>query len=523
MVTVVEEKKETLNEIEPSIEDELRKFLTFFVGDECFAFDMDILQEIIWVPQTVKVPLTPPSFVGLTNLRGSILPLIDIRRIFNMENTEIDEDTRAIIINIGFTTGIIVDKVDRVIEVMPDRIEDGHTLKSQSENIKEYLKGVIKYSDKDLIQLINIEALIKNEFSDIVFGQEQGNIDEIDKKSIMQGEDKENEDIEEKKIVSFFIQSQEFGFEIEDVKEIIKFPEDEIHKVPNADSTLLGMINYRDRILPLIDLGELVGLRSNLDPEQSKILVMEADFHDKTEPIGLAIDKIHEIIEVGSNLYPVPELISSTHSCKEIKAICQLDQGKRIISIFSIEEIIKHPDVEEALSSTEDLRTKEDRKEVETEEDTSDQEVQLVTFMLEDQEFGIVIDHIQEIILIPEEINVVPNTPDYIEGMINLRGAVLPVIDLRKRLHKRPLENRNDFQRILVITTGDTKTGLIVDSVTGVLSVEESKIEDAPDIVESSGGFIKKLINIEDQGRIVLIFDVKKLLGDGEFSSQNDD
>jgi purine-binding chemotaxis protein CheW len=88
-----------------------RQFVTFLVGQEVFAVDMAPVQEIIRMPDVVKLPLAPRTLDGLANLRGKVLPIISLRRIFGFDERGYDDSTRAIVIDLGQPLGFVVDRV----------------------------------------------------------------------------------------------------------------------------------------------------------------------------------------------------------------------------------------------------------------------------------------------------------------------------------------------------------------------------------------------------------------------------
>src|SRR5438105_12432626 len=104
-------------------------------------------------------------------------------------------------------------------------------------------------------------------------------------------------------------------------------------------------------------------------------------------------------------------------------------------------------------------------------------ESQLITFLLKDEEFGFDIMSVQEIIRLPKMAKV-PRTPEYVEGIANLRGVVLPIIDMRTRFGMERAEE-TDRTRVLVVDIGGVKTGLRVDRVQQVTRVLRSDV-DAP-------------------------------------------
>ncbi len=149
-----------------------------------------------------------------------------------------------------------------------------------------------------------------------------------------------------------------------------------------------------------------------------------------------------------------------------------------------------------------------------------EQVMQLVGFTIGKEQFGVDILMVQEIIR-STPITAVPNSPDFIEGVINLRGSIIPVIDLRKRLrlHKRKAEQKTDTW-ILIINVDERVTGFIVDSVTKVLKISANTIEPPPDIVVAGleTQYIRgvcdidnKLLILLDFSRILQLKEVRKL------------
>jgi purine-binding chemotaxis protein CheW len=137
--------------------------------------------------------------------------------------------------------------------------------------------------------------------------------------------------------------------------------------------------------------------------------------------------------------------------------------------------------------------------------------MQLVGFMIGKELFGVDILMVQEIIR-AAPITPVPNSPDFVEGVINLRGNILPVIDLRKRLNL--LTNEIDLEDtwILILDIENKVTGFIVDSVTEVLKIQEDSIEPPPDIIKA-GLESQYLRGVCDIGtNLLILLDFKRIL-----------
>ena len=143
---------------------EICQFVTFVVGEEIFAVDLAPVQEIIRVPDVVGVPMAPASLDGLANLRGKILPIISLRRIFGFEERPYDDSTRAVVIDLGQPLGFVVDRVASVVSVDRSQIESPGSIKSTVNT--ELLSGLLKdVGGHKMIMVLDFGRLIASQFS----------------------------------------------------------------------------------------------------------------------------------------------------------------------------------------------------------------------------------------------------------------------------------------------------------------------------------------------------------------------
>ncbi|WP_413701328.1 chemotaxis protein CheW [Psychromonas sp. KJ10-10] len=148
-------------------------------------------------------------------------------------------------------------------------------------------------------------------------------------------------------------------------------------------------------------------------------------------------------------------------------------------------------------------------------ENGSDDEVfQRVTFQLESETYGINVMQVQEILRY-SEIAAVPGAPDYVLGIINLRGNVVTVIDTRSRFGLMPADI-TDNSRIVIIEAEKQVIGILVDSVAEVVYLKKSEMEVAPHVgTEESSQFIQGVTNRD--GNLLILVDLNKLLSDDEW------
>ncbi len=155
----------------------------------------------------------------------------------------------------------------------------------------------------------------------------------------------------------------------------------------------------------------------------------------------------------------------------------------------------------------EDLNTKE------TEEDDFNDETQVVGFTMDKEEYGLNIMQVREIITVPQ-ITKIPRAASFIEGIIDLRESVLPIVDLRKRFLLEHKEHTEDT-RIIVVTISGKECGIIVDSVTAVMRLTNDSIESTPAMVSTVDAQYVSGISRVERGLIILL-DIDKVLSEEE-------
>jgi purine-binding chemotaxis protein CheW len=142
--------------------------------------------------------------------------------------------------------------------------------------------------------------------------------------------------------------------------------------------------------------------------------------------------------------------------------------------------------------------------------------MQLVSFQLGQEEYGVEITKVQEIILMGE-ITRVPQTPPYIKGLINLRSTVIPIVDLRLRFGL-PEQPPTDETRIMVVNVRGKTVGIVVDAVNEVLRINRDQIAPPPPTVAGPGReYLTGLVRL-NKGLLILL-DIEKLLDEEEISA----
>ena len=148
-------------------------------------------------------------------------------------------------------------------------------------------------------------------------------------------------------------------------------------------------------------------------------------------------------------------------------------------------------------------------------DDEDTQKDKYLTFHIGTEDYGISIAYVTEIIGI-QSITEIPEMPDFIKGVINLRGKVIPVMDVRIRFKLSPREY-DERTCIIVVEIDDTSVGLVVDAVNEVADIPEDQVEAPPKSKRKGGSYIQGIGKIDKEVKILL--DVNKILYDGELES----
>jgi len=243
--------------------------------------------------------------------------------------------------------------------------------------------------------------------------------------------------------------------------------------------------------------------------EDQRIIVVDAEGF----VLGLVVDHVHEVLNVPKNLMEPPPRIASSGGM-ELSGVAKLDDGARLIMLLDVASLMKDQKLRDVRNSS--PQTAETQKSGEAHKASAGaqelSEVQLVTFMLAAEEYGVPISQIQEIDRLAK-ITKVPKAAEFIEGITNLRGEVVPVLDTRKRfeLDVKPPDDRT---RIIIVDLGGVKTGLVVDSVREVLNLARKDIAPPPEAIGSGidQQFISGIGKVDSGKRMIVLLDVEKIL-----------
>ncbi len=476
-----------------------RRFLTFRIDERLYALPAEEVSEVIRVPHVACVPQGPKGLLGVANLRGSILPVASLRRLLGQDTAE-PALGRAIVLDGVAPVALVVDAVQALVTIEPEKLETRQAELSAERG--EKLKGTFAGTDQNIAKILDIQPLLAKAFAPrarTVKPMRSALIGNLTQD--MAADDRQ-------RFVTFGLAGQEFAFDLGAVHEIINAPT-VFAAAPRSEWLVLGVSAYRDTLLPLLSLRGLLGFTPSEDVAgQEKVIVLAVGGC----LVGLLVDRMYSVIAAEARLFDPPSAIIAARSGGEaqVKAIYRGEEGRRLISVLSPEQLFRE-DVMQRLNAG--------RHAVEATEagDAArvGSELKFLVFRLGDEEFALPIGAVDEVAAVPDQVTRLPKTPAFLEGIVNLRGEVLPVVDQRTRFGMPPLTEVHG-RRLIVVRTERHRAGLIVDSVSEVLACSEDSIEPAPDLTGETTQLVFGVINLEQARRIVLLLDPGELLSHAE-------
>jgi purine-binding chemotaxis protein CheW len=471
------------------------QLVTFTLDNVEFGLDIDRVQEITHRTDVTPVPGSPSFILGVINLRGLIIPVIDSRIRFHLAPQETTTKTRIIVMRLASgPTGLQVDSVAEVV-----RLED-HTIRETPPLVAgiraEYLAGMVTVGNR-LITLIHLEKLLdSSELS------RRAELEELSLTSSFGAGDEDAEEIEEdgRPFVTFRLGSESFGIALQEVEEIVELPP--VTKVPDAPDYVLGVMCLRDQVMPLVDLSEIMSIQQG-ESERKRDMVVLLSFG--SAKIGVVVDEIQEILRVQDDqVLPPPQTLSEAER-DHLEGILLLPG--RMVSLINVLKIITGDDQEKIAAMGQGLGLT----------DTRAQEalpsLELVVFHLGPESYGLRLHEVREIIMVGQ-ITPVPRAPQFVDGVLNLRGEVMPVVDLRTRFGLERVE-ATSISRILITSIGGVYTGLVVDAVDEVRPVELHRFGPPPAVTAvGANRYIEKVARLENG--MIFLLELKQLLTDVE-------
>jgi purine-binding chemotaxis protein CheW len=491
---------QTLNS--PSNSEQL--FATFFLGQLEFAIDVRHVQDAVELPpRIVPLPSSPDYLLGIINLRDNIIPIVDTRKRFRMDDKDASGQAYIAITRCkNRYMGLTFSRISEVIRVGRKRME---TLAPEFQVEKDLVADVIKMGDgQRLIQVINPEAMFDfKELPESILAQ-------------MASRDEGVEAAQWRQALVFNTGHELFGVDAHQVREIIMVPE--INQRVLVEDYIKGIIDIRGELISVIDLRTYLGEASTETGPDHRIIILR----DDTMPMGVLVDGIKEVFRFdASALKPMPPLVKSLHS-DGFRGVVEQDGASVVMldmdALFqpAREQIEGHMRVHDDNAASQAAGGLGQASSVGKKNRRSPRTY--ISFEL-DTVYGAPIEHIREVVSITEDIHHLPGQVDFIQGFINLRAEVIPVVNLRKYFS---IDDDGDGgeKLVMIFTAKNRQIGILIDRLLEIVTLDDENGKDVPQLLARRNAprfrdMIGKIIETRNSNKepvTTMIIDISRLV-----------
>jgi len=408
--------------------------LTVRAGGVRVAMAASGVAEVIRAPRITRMPHGPPGLIGVTHLRGAVLPVVSLSQLLG--ETATTEVTRVVVLRRGQPLGLAVDSVEALKAAGADEAAPEH--------------GRLMLDDADGARWFDLDAVLDERFAAFRTGRRAPEREAA--KTV------ENKAIEDLAFLGFSLAGQDYALPLEAVAEVMTVPR-AIASLPHTEAVLLGVFELRDAVLPVISLRALLGLAERRVQGDERVVVARVAGHR----LALLVDQVNVILRAGGDAVgPAPSLFNRGAGEARIDAVLRLPDGRGLVSILSPDRILADERVSQLLAEGTGETT--DNKETAMAATTSSAaRERFLVIHLGDERYGLPIAAVDEVVALPETLTRLPHAPAYVKGVMNLRGAVIPVIDQRQRFSVVG-GRAAGVSRVVIVTLGRLQAGFAVDA-----------------------------------------------------------
>lgn len=474
--------------VEGAAPSSIELFGSFFLGSDEFALPAQSIREVVNMPEKITaIPLSPPILEGVFTLRGAVIPVLNLHRIFDPAAPAVDPSHKiAILDHQNVQIGLVFHQTGEILRV---RAEQRNQLHYPDSSVHSVVAGTIRLNDgARLLQILDPAALVRIE-----------NVPQILALKSSSREDKNHQfqrQAERRQCVSFRVGGTAFAFEMHAIQEIINVPE--LKNSVLHSKLCIGRINLRGQPLAVVDFARLLNFPEIEAPKSADQRIVIARINDAA--IGLLVDSVDNIFSFfPGDLLPIP-LLGKTRA--GMFGGCLHKDGIGEVLYLQHDAIFSHAEITELTKGHTNLY----RQEAQTDAHgggkagNAGHRQAYITFSVE-HAFAVEIKQIREIIDFSGEMLRPPNLPPFIHGILNLRRQMVTIVDLR-RLYGLPPAMDASHAKIMVFERGNERYGLMVDAVENIVTVNASDRIPTPKVLM---GTVEKTLRNEMQ-EVINIF-----------------
>ncbi|KAB8038242.1 chemotaxis protein CheW [Janthinobacterium aquaticum] len=440
-------------------------FGSFHLGGDEFALPAGCIREVVNYPARVTpLPLSPAYLEGMFTLRGAVIPVVNLGRLFRADAPAATASDKVAILDFQqVLVGIVFQDTGEILRVPASQRSQLHYATGDAQAV---IAGTIVLADgARLLQILNPHALLCIENVPHVLARQSSNS--------QHGAARLSQSAR-RQCVSFHAGGSAFAIDMAAIQEIIRVPE--LNSSILNSELCLGRMHFRGRQVAVVDFATLLRApgAGAMDRPDQRIIVLRLD--DAT--VGFLVDSVDSIVHyVPDEVLPIP-LLSRTRAAMFTGCINHDKLGDLVL--LDHREILSHAEIVEMQQGHARLYP------AESEAEKTVRKVQrqvYITFTVENS-FAVEIRQVREIIDFTGNITRPPGMAPYMRGLLNLRQQMITIIDLRQLYGMAPLADESGA-KVLVIERGEERYGFLVDAVNNIMTISDSQRFAAPQLIRT--------------------------------------
>ena len=431
------------------------EYARVLIQGEAYGIPTSVLRTIEPVPAVRRVPKAPDFFAGVANVGGRIVTVLDPAIRFGLpEDTERAPSALALLELEQALYGVLVDDLEGIRRFSEQMIEPINPLLDAKGTT--FLAAMAK-DGESLVYLLDPDAFIRAGLQ-VAEDRRSGyqafgaRLSELAAPARPQSRNR---------LLSFTVGDQNCAAHADAVLEVA--PAAELKRTAGARGALAGLAETRSGSVPVLHTPRHLGLPEAPYTEQGRLVVLRSGEH----VFGLLVNSVPGLVEVSdSQLNPAPAVTAGGQDTR-FKGVAILEEGRRLLLVLDETRILS-PESLETMEAKSPARNGASQP-----EGTREEERSFLIFTVSGLELALETAQVIEIAEYREPTRI-PKAPDYVRGMISLRGGLVSVIDLRKRLGLP--EAAESESRIVLASHADSTVGIIADSAREILTVPQSAV-----------------------------------------------
>lgn len=437
-------------------------FGSFILGGDEFALPALAIREVVNFPERItSVPLAPAYLAGMFTLRGSVIPVVSLARLFDPAAPAAEPTQKIAIIDYqDVQVGLLVHATGEILRVRP---EQRSRLRYAEDSTQGVVAGTILLDEgRRLVQVLDINRLVQIE-----------NVPQVQSMRAAGAETRRHLRVvgERRHAISFRAAGARFAMEMKAIQEIVRVPE--LNQTVLTGPLCRGRMHFRGHQVPVVDFAALAGGQAGEGAGDQRVLV--AHIGDAT--VGFLVDAVESILHFSNEeVLPIP-LLSKARS--GMFAGCVARSGEEDVILLDHAGIFSRNEIGEMDLGHRNLYPAEGEA---VQRQRTGRKVYL-SFSVGEL-FALELKQVREIIDHAGDISHPPGMPDYLCGVLNLRQQLISLVDLRRLYGMAPGEGAG---KVLVIERGDERYGLVVDAVCDIVTVDDGKRYATPSLMKKPG------------------------------------